>query len=186
MTVQGDAFVNRLQRAAAVVQEANIPEVFWSSAFSKAFDALAVDEQGGGPVSQDEGDVLGPISRRIGLDVSSLARIYEVDDEGVHLLIGRSALNKHKAHAMREVAQLLIAARQSLGADQWTAVGDIRAVCEDRGVLDAANFATEIKKLDGDGFRFRGSGANRELKINQVGYEHVRDLITQLVGGTSE
>jgi hypothetical protein len=83
---------------------------------------------------------------------------------------------------MREVVQLIVASRQALG-EEWTPLNELRVIVEDRGVLDAPNWALAMRPLDGKGFRFRGGSSARELKINQAGYEDAATLVKRVVAG---
>jgi hypothetical protein len=71
---------------------------------------------------------------------------------------------------MKAIALLVAAGRQAAGMEEWTQATAIREVCRNFGVLDVANFATEVASL-GDVFLVRGKGQSREFKVTRHGYE---------------
>ena len=187
--------VKLLRDAVAAVDEANVPSDLRASALRIAADRLAGDAptsagsrikptapKASSSFANTTTEPLDKIAGKLGLDVANVARVFEVDENGVHLLVARRALNSSKLIAMQEVAQLVIGARQALG-EEWTPVNDVRLVADDRGVLNTPNWAAAVKELDGAGFRFRGSSHAREVKINQVGYEAAGLLVTRLTSG---
>lgn len=109
--------------------------------------------------------------------------MFDVDDDGVHLTLPRSALNEKKRFAMQEVARLVMAGRQAIELEEFTPSKVIRDACDGRGVLDAGNFAAALSALDGHGMRLRGSGASREGKLNAAGFEAAGADIERILGG---
>jgi hypothetical protein len=188
-----EQLVSTLRGAVAAVEAAGVPEDLRPAAFSKAFEHIA----GGAPSAQagrealggadagdvDRGDAVGRIATKLGLDAEVVSRVFDVDDEGVHLTVPRSALDDSKRTAMREVARLISAARQAAGLDEeYTPLATIREACDDRGVLNSPNFAAAMQALDGDGMRFRGPSASREVKVNAAGYEKAADIVRRIAG----
>jgi hypothetical protein len=195
MTMPTANIVSLLEKAAAIVDAANLPPELRASAFRIAAEQLGDDvrsdtrgrepEQkgtGGLPPEAGKDEAINLIAKKLATDVKQVARVFDVDDQGVHLQVTRTALDKSKATAMREVLQLVVAARQALG-EEWTPINDVRAVAEGRGVLDSKNWSAAVKSLDGDGFRFRGSSQAREAKINQVAYEAAAALVARVSAG---
>jgi hypothetical protein len=128
------------------------------------------------------GDGVAQLSERLRVTGHEASEIFEVDDGEVQLIFAPSRLPRQKAAAMRIVALLTAAARQATGIDEgWTPVEVIRERCREYGVLDSANFASEISHM-ADVFGFKGSGRNRQVRVNLRGFElagdRVRDLIT--------
>lgn len=58
----------------------------------------------------------------------------------------------------------------------------VRRTADDKGVLDSPNFAKALADLDGQGMRIRGERQNREIKINDAGFEAAGKVAEQLVG----
>jgi hypothetical protein len=188
-----EQLVSALQDAVAAVEAAGVPEDLRPAAFSKVFEHIA----GGGPSASqgrgarggaeagdiERGDAVGRIATRLGLEAEVVSRVFDVDDEGVHLTVPRSALDDSKRTAMREVARLISAARQAAGVDdEYTPLATIREACDDRGVLNSPNFAAAMQALDGDGMRFRGASGSREVKVNTAGYEKAADIVRRIAG----
>jgi hypothetical protein len=177
-----------LKRAAAAVSAAELPEGLQAAAFSVVAQHLV-----GGPpapaaalsreAEHPPADLQGSfelLARRLGVEAAALGRVFELDDEGVHLLIPRQALPETKQQAMVEVAYLIIASRQALGLDEYTTVDTVKQAAEDRGCYDSGNFWKAMGVLDGNGVRIRGTGKNRTFKINQVGFERAAAIIRRI------
>jgi hypothetical protein len=192
MVSSNDKIVKLLQDAVAAVDTANVPSDLRASAFRVAAERLDGSVGDATKLTSKSADTpltatttenrLSNIATKLGLQTGDVAKVFDVDDDGVHLVVARSRLDNSKRTAMQEVLQLVVAARQALG-EEWTAAADVRAVADDRGVLNAPNWAAAIKALDGAGFRFRGSTQAREVKINHVGYEAAAKLASRLISG---
>jgi hypothetical protein len=186
-----DAVASRLRDALTAVQDAGVPDELRHTALALAYLDLKANrgrdpEDANAAAGSQSGGGAGPANRlaaKLGVARDTVDRVYDFDDDGPHLVVSRRALSSSKAAAMRQVGQLVVAARQGAAIEAWTQIGVIRDECESRGVLDATNFATEVRKLDGHGIRIRGKGSDRELKMNQAGYEAAHELVASLVGG---
>jgi hypothetical protein len=124
------------------------------------------------------------LAEQLGVESAALDRIYEIDDDQVALILPRRSLNKSKSTAMAEIAHLVVAARQSVGHGDWIPAESVRHACEEMGVLDG-NFGRTLQQLHGEGFRVRGNGAQRELRMNAAGYEATASLIQRIVANKS-
>jgi hypothetical protein len=174
--------VERLQEATDAVNTANLPADLRSAGLVLAFWA-------GGAVrthqtTRQEAGTPSGLAEQLGVDSAVLDRIYEVDEDQVALILPRRALNKSKSTAMAEIAHLVVAARQSLGHGDWITAETVRHACEDMGVLDG-NFGRTLQQLHGEGFRVRGNGVQRELRMNAAGYEATAALIQRVVASKS-
>src|SRR5688500_11476969 len=102
-----------IEAAHKAVVEAGVPEPFQAAAFAKALDILsggggAVPPAplggepggGGGGAPQPPADErAAKIAKRMGLDAPVLAYIYELEDDGVTLVVKRAKLANDKANA---------------------------------------------------------------------------------------
>jgi hypothetical protein len=182
-----------LKLALEAVRKADIPEALEEVGFGRAIDLLGAgvaipkgqsatlgSSLGGG----DHGDRVTKIARRMGIDPGALAYVYDVDDDGVTLVVQRSKLAKDKANASREVALLYAAARQAGGFDEGsTPSGEIRQRVSDMGVLDANNFGPKLAAMR-DWFAIKGAGQKREFKVTQHGYEEAAKIVHRITGAT--
>lgn len=190
MSSSHDQIVELLKEAVAAVDAADVPTDLRAAAFAVAAGRLGEgvatatpeSKRSDAPVATADGGAVTMIASKLGIEAEDAARLFDVDEDGVHLLVARSRLGGSKKIAMQEVFQLVVAARQALGED-WTPVAEVRAIAEERGVLNAPNWAASVKSLDGAGFRFRGSPQAREVKINHVGYEAAAEVVGRLVSG---
>jgi len=133
------------------------------------------------PGAVDEQDVLGKIEAALKLDRDVLELVYDVRDGEPELVLAPKKLASNKAQAARQLAQLIAAARQAAGLEEWTSTGPIRRVVTEYGKLDVGNFAATIQQMDKVAV-IRGKGQQREVKITRPGMEATRDLITSMVG----
>jgi hypothetical protein len=187
-----EELVDLLRKAADAVDQADVPQDLRGIAYSRALDRLGVDappELNGSTASNGAAGPLNGasvceeverIARKLGVDPDRVARVVDVDDDGVHLTVPRSALPPVKLEAMQQIARLVSAARQAAGLDgEYTPLATIRDACDNRGVLDR-NFSSAMQRLDGDGMRFRGPSRSREVKVNAAGYEAAGAIVRRL------
>lgn len=194
-----DPVVDALKAAVAAVEEAGVPEDLREPAFravlaskglttgTKEAPGLTNEGQGPGEGSAHDGasDELVRIGKKLKLPAELVGRIFEVEDQAVHLLVSRSDLDDKVITAQQEITLLVLAARQAAGVDaEMTAVEDVRAVLSDFGVLDR-NFSSNIASLKGGQVRFSGSAQKRQFKVNQPGYEAAADIVKRLTDQAS-
>lgn len=199
MAMEKDAVQRLLADALAAVEGAKVTEDLRPIAFTKALDLLA----GAAPVPSPAGDGSGggsggsnsrsetftgderltKIGQKTGADVSKLPYVFDVEEDGVTILIKRSKLSNGDAPATRELALLVAAARQAAGYEATTNVETIREAVENMGVYDPKNFSTDLKKITG--VTIKGSGNARELKVTQHAFEEAGKLIARIAGGDS-
>jgi hypothetical protein len=196
-----ESLTERLRAALQAVEAAEVPDDLREIAFTRALDATlgASAPAAAAPVAHPPpngptappahqtatattGTALAGLATKLGIDEATAARVYDIDDDGLHVVLSPSRFNGQVTYAMQEIARLVVAGRQAAGIDEdWTSVDEARKVCENRGRYSSSNFATQVKKLDGDGFRVRGTGRSRELKASAVGYERTGELVARLV-----
>lgn len=175
--------------AIEAVRKADIPDKLEEVAFGRAVDLLSgrvstatAISVGSANSGGEHGERMTKIARRMGVDAGALAYVYEIEDDGVTLVVQRSKLAKDKANASREVALLYAAARQAGGFDEgYTPSGEIRQRVSDMGVLDPNNFGPKLAAMR-DWFAIKGSGQKREFKVTQHGYEEAGKIVNRVVG----
>lgn len=197
----GDRLADALKEALAAVEEAGIPDELREVAFAAALEhllprgaaGLHTEQQqqpdGAPPPAPAEraqvrgDDPIAKIARRLQIDATEAGRVFDVDEEGVHVIVQRARLADSRLGATQQIAQLVAAARQAAGLDEgWTSVDTVRKAVEQKGVLDAPNFARALNALDGQGLRLRGQRGNRELKMHDTGFEAAGELVRDLAG----
>lgn len=151
---------------------------------TKGHQAESNSFSGGSNRPAKEADLFDKISSALKVERDILELIYDVRDGEPHLVISAKKLAENKASATRQVGQLVAAARQAAGLEDWTSAGVIRAVVQDYGRLDPSNFATNVQQMDGVGV-VRGKGMQREIKITKPGLENTAELIKSLAGASS-
>ncbi len=125
--------------------------------------------------------VMGKVSAVFKLSLDILEQVYDDQDGEPALVISPKRLSDNKAEATRQIAQLLSAARQAAGLEEWTSAATIRKVVTNYGRMDTNNFAAILKGMDNVAV-IRGQGQSRELKITKPGTEATSELINSLVG----
>lgn len=189
-----DAIHSLLAAAAADVEAAGVPDDLREAAF-----AAAVEMRRGGiapspspsapalrgpvaPLSIDPGSWQSAVASALSADPEDVGEAFDLVDGRMHLTIPPSRLPKQKAAAMKDVALLVCSARQAAGLDEdgFTDTAIVRDECRDLGVLDVANFASEIARLD-DLMSFRGSGRSRHLRVNRRGLERAGERLKELL-----
>ena len=127
-------------------------------------------------------DVIGMLSLGLKVDRDTLELVYAEQDREPHVVISAKKLPQNKALAARQLGQLVAAARQVVGIEEWTSVSTIRKVVTDYGRLDGGNFAATIQQMADNVAGIRGKGQSREVKITKPGLEATADLIKGLAG----
>lgn len=175
--------------AVAAVKAAKVPKDLRVAAFNAAFYGSTATPAGTAeapkpppppPTSpgQQEGGVE-KIAAKLELDAEVVGRVYDVDEDGVHLTIKPNSLSPTKKFAQQEVTYLLAGGRQAVGLEEWTPTKTIIEATHDRGVHDT-NVSKAVTALDGDGFRFRGTKGKREMKISAVGFSKAAEIVKRL------
>lgn len=186
MTTLEEMIVDRLRTAVRLVDAAAVPEQLHGAALVLAYRGLDAAENSTGallaePTAGLRGSPVAVLAQRLGVDDVVAERVFDIDEDGAHLVVPRSSLDPRKAPAMRDVALLVAAGRQAVTEEEWTGFGIIREACDGRGVLDPVNFAAEVRKLDGNGVRVRGAGRDREMKVNAAGFELAGAVVRKIV-----
>jgi len=154
--------------------------------------AIAVPPRGGGSASvaskaavthqPDSGDVLGRVAQVLQVEREALDMVYAVEDGEPALVVSAKKIATNKSAGARELAQLVAAARQAAGIEEWTSASTIRAVVSEYGRLDSNNFASSIQAMDNIAV-LKGKGLQREIKITRPGLESTADFIRSIAGG---
>jgi hypothetical protein len=183
--VTHDEVVSLLQRAEQIVDEAGLADDLRGAAFVIACRRLAGDPPDGGAssatdASPSDGSAGGSIASRLDVDAGLLARLVDIDGDGVHLVIPRKALATGKRPAMRQLTLLVVALRQAAGTEEWTETATVRDTCQEYGVYDQPNFSTELRRVPG--IRLDGPAKDRRLRATVTTFEAAGDLIRELAG----
>lgn len=128
-----------------------------------------------------EGDVLGKLASAFQVPEDTLEMFYDVADGQPTLVVSAKRIAANKSLAARQLGQLIAAARQVVGIEEWTSAAVIRKVVQDYGRLDSSNFAASLQQMENVAV-LRGKGASREVKITRPGIEATADLIKSLTG----
>lgn len=186
-----------LVKAYKVVNDANIPEGLRAIAFEKSVDFLL--RPGGrvipaeriensathGPGAMSLEKPLQRIAERLKVSTDRVKEVYDYDEiNGLNPVVPVGKLDTTKASATREIALLVAGGRQVAGIEEWTGVRSIREVCEHYGKYDSANFAASVRKME-EVFSFKGAGQKRQVRINKIGEEELREFFEQVTGDAS-
>lgn len=189
-----------LEQAADVVAQAQLPEALRPIAFERALATLGVGapavmgdhrpklEAGAADASRvsaviSGGQLLGKIAAALGHDREVIAGFFEEEDGEVRLIVKRTMLLEpgKKAASIRHVALLVVVGRQAAGTEDHTSYDAIREECRELKVYDAANFATEVAKLE---FRTTGGRNSKQARANRHHYDEAADLIRRMTEAT--
>jgi hypothetical protein len=132
-----------------------------------------------------EANGLSLLASRVGVSASALADLFDISEGSASLHVASSRIAATKSRATKDIALLIVAARQGSGVDEaWTSVDHIRETLQHYKKYDANNFSAYLKAT-GDAFNFRGKGASTEVRLTQVGWEMATAFIQSLVSGAS-
>jgi hypothetical protein len=190
-----DQITQRLRLAAEAVEGAGLSEDLRQIAFKRSLDAVGFGlSQAAAPVagsglapvetSRDESPaattsvgLVDRVTARLDLEVGAVALVYEEVEGEIRLIVKRAVLPDGKAAAMRNVAQLVVVGRQAAGLEEYTPYEAVREECKELRILDVANFASEMAKLE---FRTRGRAAQKEARANRHHYDDVAAVIRRI------
>jgi len=128
-----------------------------------------------------EGDVVGKLAIALQISTDKLELVYDVVDGAPALVVSAKKISTNKSTAARQLGQLIAAARQIAGIEDWTSANVIRKVVQDYGRLDGSNFAASLQQMENVAV-LRGKGASREVKITKPGIESTAELIKSIAG----
>jgi hypothetical protein len=190
-----------LGEAIAAVNEADVPDDLKQAAFSKAVDvimarrtaetaapmgtAAAAPAAAAAPTVDravpTAGAIVGSIAARLRLNPEVVGEVYDETDGKLDVIVPPRKLAAGKATATKQLALLVVAARQAAEIEEWTDADEIRRFVEDFKRYDQANFAATLKDMD-DIFRVKQSGRKISLKLSRPGWDRAVELITKLSG----
>ncbi|MGH2806722.1 MAG: hypothetical protein ACRDKT_05545 [Actinomycetota bacterium] len=188
-----DPIMEVLRRAQAAVDDAGVANDLRPRAFTAAISLLvgdgpvAVLRQGlplsglpGAAVGEDS--VFAKLATALRVDEAALPYIFEEEAGDLRLVIPRHLLPNpgSRAAAMRDVAQMIMAGRQLGGIADWTPYERLRSEIAELGVLDSANFASEIQTLD---VRLQGGRRSREARLTRHGLDEAAALVRRVIEG---
>lgn len=132
----------------------------------------------------EDGDVLDKMAVALKVSRDTLELVYALQDGEPHVVVSPKKIAANKSQAARQLGQLVAAARQIAGLEEWTSVTVIRKLAQDYGRLDSNNFAASIQQMDNVAV-IRGKAQQREVKITKPGYEDTTALIASITGTDS-
>jgi hypothetical protein len=180
--------------ALKAVEAAEIPSDLRNIAFEKAIEILTRqapphdrESIGGAPrphaqVDQPSKSLINKIASKLDIPSAAIVEVYEDDgQDGLEIIVGLGKLDSSTAGATKQLALLVAGGRQLAEIEDWTSSDSIRDVCTHFGKYDASNFARVIKQMD-NVFSFKGKAQQRQVKINRMGIERLKEQIRTFTG----
>lgn len=172
----------RLKKAAAIVEEAELPPEFRAAAFQKVLEELPPATEGERAPSETRRPKMRllAIAQRIEVPLEEVEEVYFEEGEDLGIAVASSRIDPSKAGGTKQLALLVAGGRQAAGLDdEWTPSSEIRRWCHEFGRFDNANFAGALLEMQ-DLFQTRGSGRSREVKLRRVAFERLAALVRRL------
>jgi hypothetical protein len=184
----------------ATLEDVSIPEVpdeLRVIAFSKVFDLRAGNAVPGASAAREQagriranaaengggnGDVLASIADRLGLDRSTVAEVYDVEDDKPTLIVQAGKLPGNVSGATKEIALLIAGARQAAGIEDWTSVDIVRDVCSDYKRYDQGNFAKTMRQMESVFKIKKDSSGKLTVALAKPGWEDFGGLVRRFGG----
>jgi hypothetical protein len=110
------------------------------------------------------------------INVDKLRYVYTEKNGEPELSIKSSKLPTSKSAGARDIALLVMAARQAAEIDDYTEAETIRAACKRYGKFDQNNFGTTMASLDNHVIS-EGKRSNMKRKLTHPGLEEAAELI---------
>jgi hypothetical protein len=121
------------------------------------------------------------VASRLRLDRAVVADVFDDSDGTIDVIVTPRKLDPTKARATKQLALLVVAARQAAELEEWTDVDEIRRLVEDYKKYDSANFASAIKEMHDD-FRIKQVGRKITVKLGRPGWDRAAELVRKLAG----
>jgi hypothetical protein len=189
-----------LEDALDVVAEFQLTGLAWTTAYAKAVELLNDRRRTDRAADTDTADVihstpsglmlieskissstLDRVAARLRLDRAIVADVFDASDGTIEVIVAPRKLDATKARATKQLALLVVAARQAADLEEWTDVDEVRRFAEDYKKYDSANFASAIKEMQDD-FRFKQVGRKITVKLGRPGWDRAAELVRRLGG----
>jgi hypothetical protein len=189
--------VDFIVRSLAAVKAAETPPALQEAAFTAAFTlltgsmaevALPSNAEGGAgeprhqsaasSAGQTGSAMLDKIADGLGLTGAQVVHLFADKDGVPELKIKSSKLPSNKAAGARDIALLVMAARQLGGIDEYTDTEVLRNTAKYYGRFDSKHFAEHMKELD-----HCTMTANKSKKLTNPGIEDASELAKKYVSG---
>lgn len=119
------------------------------------------------------------LARYFKIPPEDVQHIFEVGEDAPGLVIATGSLPGPKAQATQEIALLLAGARTALGLQ--TTTSDVRAVVDDYGKHDSANFMATLTDLGEIAVLGKPRLPDRVLRMKVVGAEHAQRIAQRMI-----
>ena len=138
--------------------------------------------QAQGKITMTEDDLVSKVATGTGVDAELLDSLIHIDQGVLRLNLPGIKLGKNNADRTRTIASIFTVVR-SFGLDEDdTSVELVRDEAQRLKCYDPANFSSQLKVLQGQGYVIKGSGSNRRIQVKGPGIADFPNLVSKLVG----
>jgi nitrate reductase alpha subunit len=139
-------------------------------------------DQAQGTITMTEDDLVAKVATGTGVDAELLDNLIHVDQGVLHLNLPGIKLGNNNADRTRTIASIFTVVR-SFGLDEDdTSVELVRDEAQRLKCYDPANFSSQLKVLQGQGYVIKGSGSNRRIQVKGPGIAEFPKLVGKLAG----
>ena len=136
--------------------------------------------QGEGALTISEDELVRKVASGTGADADALSNLIYIDGGVLRLTLPGIKLGRNNADRTRTIAALFTVIR-SFGLDEDdTSVELVREEAQRLKCYDTANFASQLKALQG--FVIKGAGVNRRIQAKGPGINDFPALVAKLAG----
>lgn len=138
--------------------------------------------QAQGKITMADRDLVEKVATGTGADAELLDNLIHIDEGVLRLNLPGIKLGKNNADRTRAIAAVFTIVR-SFGLDEDdTSVELVRDEAQRLKCYDSANFSSQLKVLQGQGYVIKGSGNSRRIQAKGPGISEFPNLVKKLRG----
>lgn len=136
----------------------------------------------GDSITLSEDELLQKVAAGTGAELDVLTNLVHLEDGGLRISIPGIKMGKNNADKTRMIARIFTIVRAFGLNEDDTLVEMVRDEAQRLKCYDSANFSSQLKVLQGQGYVIKGAGGNRRIQAKGTGISEFPGLVSKLLG----